>query len=207
MLFEFAWEVLKENRRAYLVISGLFYGLVIATMLYAAVDPAAQTATLNLAGDSMMTGSVSMFGKGYSTGEIVTRTVVLYFGNLMGSDFLWITLPSMIIPFSGLAVTAFHAIQWGLLFSPANPAMRSAMITHWLTLALEGQANILATLGAYILGRAVIWPQSIGLTGRRAAYMEGLRQASALYVLVFLVLAISGIYGLIEVTVLYQLFR
>ena len=204
ILLEFAWEVIKENRRAYLIINGLFYALLIGSMGYAAIVPSAQTALLNTAGDSLMTGSLSMVGKGYGITDVLTQLGVLFLGNLMGTNFLGITVPTLIIPFSGLALGSFHAIQWGLLFSPADPTMRSRIVMHSLSLILEGQANILAMLGAYILGRGIIWPRSIGVATRRAAFMEGLRQAGALYSWVVLALALDVLYGLVEVSFLAQ---
>lgn len=202
IMFEFAWEVLKENRRAYFIINGVFYALVIGGMVYSAIDPSIQAGLIYTSGNSLTASTVSLIGKGYGAGQILLQIGMLFLINLMGSNLAGITLVSFIVPFSGLPLGAAHAIQLGLFFSPVDPGMRASIIMHWLTLALESQANILAMLGAYIVGRGVIWPQALGLTGRRAAYVEGLRQASALYTLIALVLAVAALYGILEVFVM-----
>jgi len=205
ILFSRAWEILAANRRAYIAINIAFYGLVVICMIYAAFDQPRQTEMLETGNKNLMTGTLSMLGKEFDGGEVLKTTGLLYFTNLMGACFGAITFPSFFIPFFGLFPGANHAIQWGLLFSPANPTIRHAMILHSLMLIIEGQAYTLAILGAYIHGRAMIWPQTIGLKSRWQAYVEGVRQTGTLYMLIMTVLAIAAIYGVVEVFILSQL--
>jgi hypothetical protein len=202
ILFTRAWEILNENRRAYITVNVVYYGLVIICMVYAAFNQPLQAEMLKTGNENMMTGALSMLGRGYDTPKILNTLIHLYFGNLLGASYALISLPSFFIPFSGLLTGAYHAIQWGLLFSPANLDIRVPMIMHSLALVIEGQAYILAMLGAYIQGCAMIWPHTVGLKSRWQAYVEGFRQTGTLYMLIMPVLAISAIYGFIEVVVL-----
>jgi hypothetical protein len=133
---------------------------------------------------------------------LLTFVVNLFLGSL-----LTITIPSLIVPFSGLLMGVFRAIVWGLLLSPAEPKFRGAMIPHSLTLLLEGQGYILAMLAAYVLGRALIWPSSVGVETHAGGYVAGLKQTGSLYVLVTLFLAVAAVYEAVEVIYLIPLFR
>ncbi len=53
-------------------------------------------------------------------------------------------------------------------------------------------------LGAYIQGRALIWPGSIGQSSRWRAFVEGVRQSGTIYMFIMPVLLISALYGVIE---------
>jgi hypothetical protein len=116
-----------------------------------------------------------------------------------------ITLPSLVVPFSGLLMGAYRAILWGLLLSPAAPELRLIMIPHSLTLILEGQAYIMAMLAAYVHGRAFLWPRTVGVITHRAGYKVGLSRTLRIYVLVVLLLALAAIYEALEVILLVRL--
>jgi hypothetical protein len=79
------------------------------------------------------------------------------------------------------------------------------MIPHSLTLIIEGQAYVLTLLAAYIQGRAFLWPKTIGLERHGQGYLEGLKRAGKLYVLVILTLLVAAIYEVIEVVIMIQL--
>ena len=204
ILFDRAWEILDQNRRAYIVINTVFYGVMIVLMIFAVFDQPLQIAMLKNGNDSLATGSLALYGKGYDVGTIFKDTVLMNVGNLLGTSFGLISLPSFIIPFLGLLTGAEHAFEWGMLFSPANPAVRPAMIMHWLALVIEGQAYTLAMLGAYVHGREVIWPGTVGLKSHWRGYVEGVRQTGTLYMLIMVVLVVSALYGLIEYAVMSQ---
>jgi len=112
---------------------------------------------------------------------------------------LWITLPSLVLPFSGLLTGGFRAVLWGLLFSPSSPEMSVAMIPHSLTLILEGQAYILAMLAAYVQGKAFLWPATVDAAGYGGGYWAGVKRSLRLYLLVAIVLAVSAVYEVVEV--------
>ena len=80
--------------------------------------------------------------------------------------------------------------------------MRPFILPHLPTLLIEGQACVLAMLGAYIQGRAMLWPSTIGQTSRWRAMVEGVRQSGTIYMFIMPILLISALYGVIELAML-----
>lgn len=119
--------------------------------------------------------------------------------NLILGSIVYITLPSLVVPFAGIPVGFLRAVGLGLILAPTSPELAQAMIPHSLTLVLEGQGYILAMFAAYLHWKGVLWPRRIGETRRSRAYMAGLRNTARIYVLVVLVLAISAVYEAFEV--------
>jgi hypothetical protein len=204
-LLKSAWGLVQENRRAYIVINIVYYGLVVIGMIYVAFNQKLQEELLNAIGAQFMTGPLSFVGQAYVNAQVFTAVLATFFVNLLAGSFGTITLPSLIIPFSGFLIGIYRAILWGLLLSPANPELRLVMIPHSLTLVLEGQAYILTLLAAYVQGRAFLWPKSIGLESRAKGYLEGLKRTGRIYLLVVLTLAIAAIYEVIEVVIMVKL--
>jgi hypothetical protein len=132
---------------------------------------------------------------------VLTLVVNLFLGSL-----LEITVPSLIIPFSGLLLGIYRAILWGLILSPASAIMAGVMIPHSVVLLLEGQGYILVMLAAYIQGKAFLKPQAYGIQGHGRGYVEGLRRTGWIYVLAILTLVVAAIYEALEVIYLAPLF-
>lgn len=198
VMLDRAWEILMENRRAYLVFNALYYGLLLFFMVLMNIYSAPQESTLNNAGRSYITGPLALAGHAgmdYATVKSVTGTFLV---NLLSTNYGTITFPSFIIPFFGVATGLYRAVTTGILFSPANPGMARIFLPHLPTLLLEGQAAILSILGVYIHGRALIWPQTVGQESHWKGYVEGVRQAGTLFMIMMPVLIISAIYGIIE---------
>ncbi len=206
-LLKSAWGLVQENRRAYIIINIVYYGLVVIGMIYVAFNQKLQEELLNLVGAGFMTGPLSFVGQAYVNAEVLTAIAATFFVNLFIGSFGTITLPSLIIPFSGFLIGIYRSILWGLLLSPAHPDMRLIMIPHSLTLIIEGQAYILALLAAYIQGRAFLWPKTVGLETRAKGYVEGLKRTGKIYLLVVLTLAIAAIYEVIEVVIMIKYFQ
>jgi hypothetical protein len=205
-LLKSAWGLVQENQRAYIVINILYYGLVIICMIYVAFNQELQRSLMNEIGAGFMTGPLAIVGQAYVNAQVFTAILATFFVNLLIGSFASVTLPSLIIPFSGIWVGIYRAILWGLLLSPANPDLRLIMIPHSITLIIEGQAYILTMLAAYIQGRAFLWPKSVGLESRAKGYLEGLKRTGKLYLLVILTLAIAAIYEVIEVVIMVKFF-
>jgi hypothetical protein len=205
-LLKSAWGLVQENKRAYTVISILYYGLVIICMIYVAFDQELQQSLMNEIGATFMTGPLAFVGQAYVNAQVLTAILATFFVNLLIGSLGSITLPSLIIPFSGLLVGVYRAILWGLLLSPANPDLRLVMIPHSITLIIEGQAYILTMLAAYIQGRAFLWPKIVGFESRAKGYLEGLKQTGKLYLLIILTLAIAAIYEVIEAVIMVKFF-
>jgi hypothetical protein len=204
-LIKSAWELVQENRRAYIILNIVYYALVAIFMIYVAFNQPLQQSLMEEVGATFLTGPLSFVGQSYVNAQVFTAILLTFVINLFVGSFGSITLPSLIIPFSGMLVGVYRAVLWGLILSPAHPGLRLAMIPHSITLILEGQAYILTMLAAYIQGRAFLWPKTVGLERRGQGYLEGLKRTGKLYVLVVLTLLIAAIYEVIEVVIMIQL--
>ena len=89
---------------------------------------------------------------------------------------LWIVIPSLIVPFTGIALFAYKAFTLGLAMAPPTEIMAVALIPHSLTVLIELQAYALLMFGAYILGRSWVRPATIGARSHRQGYVRGLQQ-------------------------------
>lgn len=200
MLFKRAWDILAENRGVYLVFNALYYGLLLLCMVYVNFDPTLHESTVNTFKGAFMTGPLVMeTSTGIELLKAVGRTFIT---SVLGSSYTEITLPSFIVPFAGIAIALYRGAMLGMFFSPVDGTIARVFLPHLPTLLLEGQAAVLAMLGAYIHGRAFLWPKTIGQTGRWKAYIEGVRQSGTLYLPIMAVLFISALYGIIEAAVL-----
>ena len=197
-----ALETVKESRRAYIVLNLVYYGLVICGMIYVAFNPSLQQSLLELVGSAFTQGPFSAVGSAYTGGQVLQAMVLTFVVNLFLGSIAVITVPSLVIPFSGLLIGAYRAVLWGLLLSPTTPGLRLVMIPHSLTLILEGQAYILAMLAAYVQGRAFLWPRSAGASTHRQGYGIGVKRSVRIYLLVVLLLAVAAIYEALEVIIL-----
>ena len=194
-----ALATVKEYRRAAIILNLVYYGLVICAMIYVTSNPTLQQTLLEAAGASFTEGPLAAVGAAYGGGHVLSAMILTFVVNLFIGSLACITLPSLVIPFSGLLVGMFRAVLWGLILSPTDPNLRLLMIPHSLTLILEGQAYILAMLAAYVQGRAFLWPRSVGVETHGQGYIAGLKRAARIYVLVVLVLAVAAVYEALEV--------
>lgn len=206
-LIRHAWAIVKENRRAYLVINLAYYGLVAIFMVIAAFTQPLQETLVKTVGAGFSSGLFSFVGKSYGSGQVISSMGITFGINFFLGTFLEITLPSLVIPFIGMFMGILRAALWGLLLSPAYPPIRFLMIPHSLTLLLEGQGYIMGLLAVYVQGKAFLWPDSAGVTGHWRGYIEGVKQTGWLYTLVIITLLVAAIYEALEVIFLAPLFR
>ncbi|WP_309068107.1 stage II sporulation protein M [Microbacterium sp.] len=169
------FRVIRENRRAYLILNAAAYGLALVGFVLGVVFPdlnAAQAASLEEDG----------------TGELVRWLVnvpPLFALTILGVNvfrlgLLTIVLPSLVVPFAGLALFGYWAVETGITIAPASPQGWVALIPHALTFVIELQAYVLLLLGAYLVGRHWLWPRRVGAGNRRRAYVQGLRRLGLL---------------------------
>jgi hypothetical protein len=202
-----AWAVVRADWGIYVGLNILYYGLVILGMIYVAFfNPGLQNTLIQAVGQSFTEGPLSAVGNAYGGGQVINATILTFVVNLFMGSLVTVTLPGLIIPFSGLLMGVYRAILWGLILSPANAGMAGPMIPHSLTLILEGQAYILAMLAVYIQGKAFLKPSAYGVTGHLRGYVEGLRRTGWIYLLIVLFLAVAAIYEALEVIYLAPLF-
>jgi hypothetical protein len=67
-------------------------------------------------------------GSAYGGGQVIQAMIVTFIVNLIPGSIIEMSLPSLIIPFSGLLMGIYRAILWGLLLSPANASLAGPMI-------------------------------------------------------------------------------
>jgi len=196
--FGSALATLSQVRRAYLALNLAYYGLVAASMAYGAFDRSLQQLLLDTVQEAFQAGPLSSVLDAYSGGRVVVAVALTFTVNLFLGSLASITLPSLIIPFSGLLVGALRAILWGLIFSPTSVPTGSASIAAGLLvsllLLLEGQGYVLAMLSVYAQGKAFLSPKRVGAAGHARGYWMGVKQALRIYLLVALALIVAAIY-------------
>ncbi len=198
-LFADALQILREHRRAYLAINAAYYGLTLAAMLFVVFFPSVQEGLINAVKEGFQKGPLQPVGNAYADGRLAAAIAFTFIVNLIGGSLLTITLPSLVVPFSGLVMGVTRAVLWGLLLAPTSRPLALAMIPHSLTLLLEGQAYIVALLAVWIHGRSFVTPQSAGAASCGMGYRIGLQKAARLYLLVAALLAVAAVYEALEV--------
>lgn len=194
-----AVQAIRDAKRPYLILNLVYYGLVACGMAYAAFDRSVQQSLMEAVGNALTAGPLATVVEAYSAEQVVLAVGLTVGINLAVGSFVSITLPSLIIPFSGLLVGGIRAVTWGLLFSPQSVSGVSSGealtgVLFVVLVILEGQGYILAGMGAYLQGHAFLWPQSVGATGHRQGYWRGLKDAARIYILVALVLLVAAVY-------------
>jgi hypothetical protein len=146
------WAVplLEMDRRPRLVWSVhlVYFGLVIVGAGLVSLMPDVQTVLLSATREGLnaSAGPLARVGQAYASGNILRAAAITFVVNFFLGSLLVLTLPSVIVPGSGIFMAALRGMMWGLLFSPTIGALAYAMLPHSGTMLLEGEAYILATL-------------------------------------------------------------
>lgn len=191
--------VVRNNLRAYVVLNVLYYGVVAVAMLVVTGNPQVQQVLTDAVVASFTEGPLVSVFEAYAGGNVLQAMALTFVVNFFLGSVLVLFVPSLLIPFGGVAIGLIRATLWGLLLAPTTPELQVTMIPHSLTLLLEGQGYILAMLGAYVLGRAFVSPSSVGACRWRDGYVTGLKNEARVYVLVAIVLAVAAVYEALEV--------
>jgi hypothetical protein len=194
-----AWQIIKEHSRAYVALNVIYYGLILGAMFFVAFNPSLQQSLMAHVREAFAKGSFRPVWFAYAHKHVLLAMVLTFLVNFVFGSLATITLPSMIVPFSGLAMGILRATLWGLLFSPTESGIGLGMIPHSLTVVLEGQAYVVAMFAAYLHGRSFVQPRSVGAATCGEGYVAGLKMSLHLYSLVILLLFVSAVYEAIEV--------
>ncbi|MGY2399415.1 hypothetical protein [Pseudomonas sp. SDO5271_S396] len=193
-----AFALIHQHRRAFIALNLAFYGLFALLMLVTAFTPELQGVFKpNIDKAFAEPGLFKMAGDAYASKNVPLAIAITFLVNL-GVAVGMTTLPSLVLPFAGIAVTLHRGFLWGVMFSPVG-ADRATLIPHSLTLLIEGQAYVLAAFAVYVQGRMWLWPARYGLVSRWSGYRAGLHATGRLYVLVMLALLIGAVYEALEV--------
>ena len=182
-------QILRTHRRAYLLANLVFYGLALGGFaLGLAVPELAAGRAEGLETD----GTADLVGR-------LLSNVWLFAAMILGVNTITvglasIVLPSLVIPFLGIAVFAYRAVVIGVTLAPTDQSTWIVLIPHSLTLVIEFQAYILLVLGAYLLGRAWITPAVVEETSRVRAYGTGLRLLGVLGLAALVLLVVGALY-------------
>jgi hypothetical protein len=114
--------------------------------------------------------------------------------NTLKMSALTIVVPSLIVPFAGIALFTYWALTTGMALVPANGIGWVALIPHSLTLIVEFQAYLLLLLGVYLLGKSWIGPRNVGAESRRQGYLQGLQNLGWLALPALALLIVGAVY-------------
>ncbi|MCG9891158.1 MAG: stage II sporulation protein M [Thermosynechococcaceae cyanobacterium MS004] len=164
------FQIIRANFRAYLIINAIVYGLVFTGMVAAMVFPNLSATQVAILEDN---GTADLVQSLINNPWLFSLTIL---GVNVMTGALRIVLPSLIVPFTGIAIFAYKSFTLGLAMAPSTEIMAVALIPHSLTILIEFQAYALLMFGAYILGRSWVRPATIGAQNHRQGYVRGLKQ-------------------------------
>lgn len=193
-----AFQLVSGSRRSYIILNIVYYGTIVVAMVYTFFNRAVQQELTSQITLGFSQGMLSPVIEAYSTGQIFSAVGLTFIINLVLGSFVSITLPSMIIPFSGYLTYFVRAFMWGILFSPnlSNIGIKEVIMGLLITILifLEGQGYVLAMFAAHLQGKAFLWPQRVGAATRGQGYSRGLVDTGKIYLLVVLALVVAAVY-------------
>ncbi|MEQ3550219.1 hypothetical protein WIS52_07010 [Pseudonocardia nematodicida] len=174
-------SVLRENWRTYLLINVVVYGTLVATMVVTALTPGMQEAGLENVDAFLDAPGASSVVAAYESGNFVMMTLATFLGNLLFAALLTTTLPSLAIPFFGVAATVWRAVFIGVPYAPTSAEGAMTLLAVSPVLVIEFQAYVLAMLGSVVLWRSTFGYRRRQLPSARAGYRAGFRDNIRLY--------------------------
>jgi hypothetical protein len=182
-------EIVRADLRAYLVLNVVMYGALVAGLVTALILPELRAARLtSLQDDGTADLVVSLLSNVWLFALVILGVNTFTVG-------VWlIVLPSLVVPFAGLAFSTYWAVQTGVTLAPADATGWVILIPHSLTVLIEVQAYILLVFGAYLLGRAWLRPATVGAQNRRQGYVRGLQRLGWLSLPALALLVIGALY-------------
>jgi hypothetical protein len=176
-----------------------YFGLVILGSILIYELPDVQTAFLSLVREAftVKAGPLAAAGVAYGSGSIPLAALVTFVVNFFLGSLFFITLPSMLIPGSGVLTATLRSVAWGLILAPTFGTLAVTMLPHSGTMLLEGEGYILATIFGLLIP-VHICQSSLGGTPLSRFGRVLLLNLKAL-TLVALVLAVAACYEATEV--------
>lgn len=203
--------LIRQNRTPFLILQLSHWSLTLLGVILAIRNPSIQSAAIKRANSELDSYSLGkLVVHAYDSGDIPLASVLTLGINLFVGALGTVSLPSALVPFSGLLMQGYRAFIWGKLFAPVKGGKK--MGWHWVTVVMEGQGYILACLGVWIQGIRVLKRLLRREKGVRAldggdeGLMRGYfgtreewRDTLALYVPITAVLAVSAVWEAYEV--------
>lgn len=197
-------SVLSEHRKAYIGMNIVYYGLILFWMAVVSLAPGIQTGMMASTRQGIEDSFLGPLADLYKSGNVPLAAFWTFVVNFTLGSFGTITLPSIVIPFSGLLIAFWRATIWGIIFSPVTAESRSLFFPHILILVMEGQAYVLTMLAAWVQSKGLLWPETLGETSHSRGLAAGMRLTGRLYVLIGLVLAVSAVCEALEIPLFFR---
>jgi hypothetical protein len=199
-IFARSFGLIREHWRAWLIANLVYYGVLIAGLVIIAFNRDLQQLLYDAIGKTFSGGGpLAAIGEAYTTGQVFRAIGLTFVVNLAIGTLVSITLPSLVIPFSGWLIAFYRALLWGFIFSPAPGSALSGLgilsgVLIVGLLVLEGEGYVLGALAAWLQGRAVLAHKRLGYGTLGQGYLTGLRQTALMYVAIVIVLLVAAIY-------------
>ena len=158
---------------SYLVMNLLFYGAIALGMLAVLHWPEIQALLTQSVQGGLRTPKWAPVVHAYTGGHVLRAALITFAVNFLLGTAIEISLPSLFLPFVGIAFGVFRGVLWGLIFGPGANGYFHLLSTHWPVMLLEGQGYILGMLSVYIHGKAIVKPSSVGAAGFWQGYRRG----------------------------------
>jgi hypothetical protein len=177
----------------------VYFGLVLAGSLLIYEMPEVQKAMLSSMKEAISDPNqpLGFAGEAYLSQNIPKAAVLTFVVNFFLGSLAVITVPSLIVPGSGILLAVFRAFIWGFALAPTLVGMSLVMIPHSVTLLLEGEGYILAAFFG-LLVPIYFFDRSKG-SGVPTRYWQSLLMNAKAMSLVAVVLAIAACYEAVEV--------
>ncbi len=193
-----ALRLLRRYWRSYLTINAVYFGLMAAAMVFVSFNRELQDSLLKAIVADLKDGTLSPVAKVYTEGHVAAAVAVTFLVNFLAGSLLFITLPSLVVPFSGLALGCVRAAMWGVMFAPSGDEWTSLRVVRGALIVglvlLEGHGYTLAMLAAYAQGKSFLLPQTAGASTLAQGYWAGIKSSAAIYLLVALQLLAAAVY-------------
>jgi hypothetical protein len=196
-----AFRIIGADLRAYLAMNAVVYGLSAVGFVVGLASPeltAARRTALQENGTTDLV--VSLLDNPW------LFALTIFAVNTVTAAGAQIVLPSLIVPFAGIAVFGYRAFVLGLTLAPTNRVDAIVLIPHSLTILIEYQAYVLLVFGAYLLGRAWLRPGLVDAPNRRQGYLHGLRQLGWLSLPALALFVVGALYEAFSIVYLVPLF-
>ena len=187
------FHIIRTDLRAYLMSNLFVYGLLLAGMTVGTLFPDANAARVAYLTESGSLDDVSLL-----LDNVWLLAVEIMANNLIVASLLVIVLPSLIVPFAGIALFAISLVDVGIILAPVDESAAMILLPHSVLLVIEMQAYVLLIFGVFLLGRAWLRPKSVGASTRRRGYVLGLQRLGWIALPAIALHIIGAIYEAIE---------
>jgi hypothetical protein len=190
---------MKARPRLVWSVHLIYFGLVIAGSLLIFEVPEVQLVLLGKVREALANNGnpLGIAGQAYRSGNIPLAAAVTLGVNFVLGSLAYITLPSILIPGIGVFLASLRALLWGVLLAPVMQTLAFAMLPHSVTMLLEGEGYILATLFGLLIPIHIVRRSLGGNVFARFGRALSLNLKAQVWIA--LVLAVAAIYEATEV--------